>query len=614
VLALLALSASASQQGASQQGAVIRVAAGDNLQAALDRAKAGDTILLAQGARFSGSFVLPAHAGTTFITIRTGGEGLPGPGVRTSPRHAAALAELQSSDNRPALRTAPRAHHWRIENVAFGPNRNGDGNIIELGDSATTVRDEIPHTLVLDRVYVHGDPAIGQKRGIALNSATTEIVNSHISDIKSTGFDTQAICGWNGPGPFLIDNNYLEAAGENIMFGGADPAVRGLLPQDITITRNHITRPASWREPLLAPPATVRGTASGEGTLAAGTYIYKVVAERPAGRGEVALSAPADSEDVRLSGPGSVTVEWAPVDGAVAYRVYRTGGSGKPMSFRADKPPFTDTGAGGTAGAPRARGTVWQVKNLLELKMGRNVRIDGNLFERHWLGAQSGYAFVFKPSNQNGRAPWTTIENIQFTNNVVREVGGGINIHGKDATRESVRGRGIVVRNNLFVIDRKAWGGPGDFVQIGSGPADVAIERNTVIHDGRILSLYGSAKASPIDGLVFRGNVLRHNQYGVKGDGTGIGRDAFATFAPDAVFEGNVIAGGDRAKYPEGNRFIAPREFETLFVDPAGSDFRLRGEAPARSGVGAEWDALTSAFNANTSAPAAPAPRPRSTN
>ena len=30
--------------------------------------------------------------------------------------------------------------------------------------------------------------------------------------------------GWNGPGPFLIENNYLEAAGENIMFGGNDPS------------------------------------------------------------------------------------------------------------------------------------------------------------------------------------------------------------------------------------------------------------------------------------------------------------------------------------------------------------------------------------------------------
>jgi hypothetical protein len=498
--------------------------------------------------------------------------------------------------------------------VAFGPNRNGDGNAIALGDADATAREDIPHTLVLDRVYIHGDPAIGQKRGIALNSGATEIVNSHVSDIKSTGVDTQAIAGWNGPGPYLIENNYLEAAGENIMFGGADPSVEGLIPQDITITRNHITRPASWREPLLPPPGGLRAIASQGGTLAAGAYRYAVVAERPAGRGEVAVSAPAEAGEVRLAERGSVAIEWQPVEGAAAYRVYRTAGGGAtPVFFRVAKPGFADTGEPGTAGTPRAKGTVWQVKNLLELKMGRNVRIDGNLFEHHWAGAQPGYAFVFYPANQGGRAPWTTVENVQFTNNVVRHVGGGININGMDPRNESVRARGVVIRNNLLVIDSKAWGGPGDFVQIGSGPADVVIERNTVIHDGRILSLYGGRKASAIEGLVVRGNVLRHNRYGVKGDGTGTGREAFEAFAPDAVFERNVIAGGDRSWYPERNEFIPAQDFESLFVDAAASDFRLRRAEGARAGIGAEMEALKPAFSASTSAPDAPAARPRST-
>jgi hypothetical protein len=312
---------------AVRQPAPIRVAAGGDLQAAIDRAQPGDTILLAAGARFSGSFVLPVREGSSFITIRTDAEGLPGPGVRTSPLYVGRLAVIQSPTNSPALRTAPRAHHWRIENVAFGPNRNGDGNVIALGDAESqTTRDAAPHTLVLDRVYISGDPAIGQKRGIALNSGATEIVNSHISDIKSTGVDTQAIGGWNGPGPFTIENNYLEAAGENIMFGGADPAIEGLVPQDITIRRNHFARPVAWREPLLPAPAGVRAAIGQGGTLADGPFVYMVVAERPAGQGEVAVSAPAESDEMRLPGRGSVTVEWTPVAGATGYRVYRTGG------------------------------------------------------------------------------------------------------------------------------------------------------------------------------------------------------------------------------------------------------------------------------------------------
>lgn len=101
----------------------------------------------------------------------------------------------------------------------------------------------VPHNLVVDRVYIHGDVTVGQKRGIGLNSASTSIVNSYIAEIKAEGQDSQAICGWNGPGPYLISNNYLEAAGENVMFGGADPAIVDLVPSDITFTRNHLFKP-----------------------------------------------------------------------------------------------------------------------------------------------------------------------------------------------------------------------------------------------------------------------------------------------------------------------------------------------------------------------------------
>jgi hypothetical protein len=31
--------------------------------------------------------------------------------------------------------------------------------------------------------------------------------------------------GWSGPGPFKIVNNYLEAASENVIFGGGDPTI-----------------------------------------------------------------------------------------------------------------------------------------------------------------------------------------------------------------------------------------------------------------------------------------------------------------------------------------------------------------------------------------------------
>ena len=234
---------------ASEGPAAIRVGAGGDLQEALDRARPGDVIELASGASFTGNFVLPAKPGNRYIILRTAPTaGLPDPSSRIDPSHSGKLARIQSPNSSPALRTAPGAHHWRLMLLELGPNGSAGGDILVLGDgTAAQAGQSAPHDLVVDRCYIHGDPARGQKRGIALNSASTIVVGSYISDIKLTSQDAQAIAGWSGPGPFLIENNYLEASGENFLLGGAVPAVNGVIPSDVVFKRNHVSRPLSWR-------------------------------------------------------------------------------------------------------------------------------------------------------------------------------------------------------------------------------------------------------------------------------------------------------------------------------------------------------------------------------
>lgn len=230
---------------------IISVSASAGLQQAIDRARPGDTIQLASGVTYTGNFVLPNKSGTHFITIRTApAESHPREGVRVQPTHAPSLAKIQSPNGLPALRTAPGAHHWRLQLLEFLPLATSSGDIIALGDggSAQTDRTQVPHQLIVDRCFIHGHPDRGQKRGIALNSGTTTISNSYISDIKVKGQDSQAIAGWNGPGPYVIENNYLEGAGENFLLGGADPAIQGLVTEDVTFRRNHLAKPITWRD------------------------------------------------------------------------------------------------------------------------------------------------------------------------------------------------------------------------------------------------------------------------------------------------------------------------------------------------------------------------------
>jgi len=234
----------------SSIASTISAGSGPELQSAIVNAQPGDTILLARGVVYTGNFTLTSKGSSTnstaMITIRTNGDsGLAADGQLVTPAMAPQLAKIQSPNSLPAILTAPGAHHWRLMLVEI--LGNGFGDLIALGDGGETSLTRVPHHLVLDRVYAHGDPVLGQKRGISLNSASTTIMGSYISDIKAVGQDSQAICGWNGPGPYIMSNNYLEAAGENVLFGGADPAIPNLVPSDVMIWGNLISKPIAWR-------------------------------------------------------------------------------------------------------------------------------------------------------------------------------------------------------------------------------------------------------------------------------------------------------------------------------------------------------------------------------
>jgi hypothetical protein len=228
----------------------VTVPAGGDLQAAINRARPGDLILLEPGVLYVGNFTLPETTGSQYITIRSSASASHFPiNGRVGPEHERWMPRFRSPNGAAVLATAPGAHHWRLQWLAFEANVGGAGDIILLGDGSGEQRDlaRVPHHFELDGLIVRGDPARGQKRGIALNSGTTTIRNSDIREIKAVGQDSQAICGWNGPGPYLIENNYLEAAGENVMFGGAEPAIDGLVPSDITFRGNYVTKPLGWR-------------------------------------------------------------------------------------------------------------------------------------------------------------------------------------------------------------------------------------------------------------------------------------------------------------------------------------------------------------------------------
>src|SRR3954469_10743056 len=316
-----------------------------NVQAAIDAAAPGDTILLRAGETFVGPFILRAKpASTSWITIRSDAADsqFPAAGVRLIPSGKPnantsrsllprLLGQGGALKTTPVLRTAAGAHHYVLKFLEVDGAANlGFETLIALGDDTTATP---AHDLVVDRVYAHGDAYRGMKRGIALNSRSTDVLNSYISDIKGVNTDAQAINGYNGAGPFRIINNYIEAAGENLLFGGSDPAVSQLVPSNIEIRGNHFFKPLSWRNAILATPGSPRVTStSGSGSLAAGTHYFTVVAVMNTDN-EIPVSAPSAEVNGASSGAKAITLSWSAVAGADRYRIYRGTSAGQESRY-----------------------------------------------------------------------------------------------------------------------------------------------------------------------------------------------------------------------------------------------------------------------------------------
>jgi putative Ig domain-containing protein len=567
----------------SASAATIVVPAGGDLQSAINTAQSGDVITLAPNATYTGNFVLPNKGALAdYITIRSAAADalLPPAGVRMTPSFSSKLPKLRSPNGMPAMQVAPAANHWRLLFLEFLGNKDGAGDVIALGagGSTQTQLSHVPYALILDRVYVHGDPVAGQKRGIALHSRDTSILNSWVTECKAINQDSQAISGFNGPGNYLIENNYLEGAAENFMMGGSDPTIPGLVPTNITFRRNYLRKPLAWRDPIIATPSNVAATpAPGAGSLAADTYYYKVQARGTAGQQITASSAASAQVSATIAGTtGGVTISWTPVSGATEYRVYGRTNNGQNMYWVTTNPYLTDNGSAGTSGTPAA-GTKWSVKNIFELKSAQDVIVEGNVFDGMWMADQPGYPIVFTPRNQNGGAPWTVVQRVTFQNNLVRHTAGGVNMLGTDNVSPSQRTNHITVRNNIFDdLTAATWGSGSRPFQLGDGADSITIDHNTVMNtQPTVFWLYGV----PSTAVTYTNNMSAHSTYGIFGSGQSSGNPSISTYLPGSVVRANVLAGGSASKYPAGNFFPSVAVWQSNFVNYSAGDYHLNASS-----------------------------------
>ena len=453
-------------------GQLIKVNTSASFQSALNSANLGDIIELQTGTTFTGPFTLPnktSGKGWIYI-ISSAYSSLPAPCTRVSPDDAINMPKLiVAAGSGGTINTHSNAHHYRFVGIEFKPKAgNYIYNIIYIGNSETSVA-ELPNNLVFDRCYIHGDPVAGSRRGILMNGAFISVIDSYISDCKEDGADSQALAAYSTTGPIKIVNNYLEGAGENVIFGGADPSIPNAVPSDIEIRCNHFFKPLSWM----------------------------------------------DEE--------------------------------------------------------------WDIKNLLEFKNAQRVLVEGNHFENCWPNAQSGFALLLTPRNQNNTAPWSVVQDITLRFNTFDNIAQGVNISGYDAPNISQRTSRILIQNNVWNVTNLGTGGDGRLFQVLNGPTDVIFDHNTGFCTNAYMVSDGSPKT---DFFVFQNNLVSYATYGFIGSGTAYANTTLAMyFNPNWEVTKNAIIGGSPTNYPTGNYF--PVNIAAVkFMDYTGGDYRLLVSSP----------------------------------
>jgi hypothetical protein len=484
---------------AAPSGATLTVAAGDDLQAALEKAQLGDTIVLEAGATFTGPFKLPNKTtGNGWIYVVSSKlTSLPAAGERVGPNDAVNMPKIVSRAYNNAVTTIANSHHFRFVGIEFAPVAGGAlYDLVVIGS-----KEPLPHHIVFDRCYVHGDPGVNDRRGIVMNGAFVAVVDSYISDFQEVGADSQGLLAYNTSGPLQIRNNYIEAAGENVMFGGADSSAPALVPGDIEISNNYFFKPLS-----LIP-------------------------------------------------------------------------------------------------------TKYTVKNMLEFKAARRVRVAGNTFENNPLKGQNGFAVLITPRNQSGTAPWSATSDIAITDNVLINVGSGFNIAGGDNHHPVPQTERILIRNNVIGVTGLN-GADGRTFQFMGGGTDYTIDHNTIINSASPPGSPASdlamvdSKLPKISNFLFTNNLSTRTHWGFFGNAVGEGNPALNGNFTNWIFSKNVLVGAPAGSYPSGNFF--PTDVAAVrFANPAGGKYSLAADSPYKNAgtdgtdIGANGASATNAMLPN---------------
>jgi hypothetical protein len=354
------------------------------------------------------------------------------------------------SDNPIPNRASPLNEYPTINGIL---TNNAIANIINLkikGKIKESTLIDSGDNLHLESCIIMGSTA-GQHRGILANASNLTFIKCYIAGIIDS-IDTQAIAAWDGCKNLLVDDCYLEASGENILFGGADAINEGMLPQDIVISNCDIVKLLEWKT---TPSITV--------------------------------------------------------------------------------------------------------KNLFEVKAGKRIKVSNTRMKNSWTSGQDGFGILLTVRNQDGSAPFSTIEDITIENCNLDNLGAGIQILGQDYSHPSGILKNVTIKGTKFTNINGA-NGSGRQVFISRGSQNLSIDTCEFYGD-KLNSAFNFDDPTILNkNLSVTGSLFQEGDFGIFGTGApALGEPALAMYAPHYNWKDITIKKGDSGRtivYPVGTTVV----------------------------------------------------------
>lgn len=413
-----------------------------------------------------GSFVIDnsAYTGTNWIIIRSSGFASLTPGTRVT-TDVTNMATITQTENKTSFRVNFGGHHVRVIGIEFTV---AVATVLHLaigtdsGFQTPFFLSELAHHVIIDRCYFHStSETLIARVGITVNCNYFACIESRGENYKD-GSDNQAILFAACQGPIHVENNYLSASSENIMFGGNDLLRNERQHVDITGSPTGGTftlsfdgegpsDPIAWNADEEAVQTGLESLSNIDpGDVACTKGPLPTFTVRVDFTGKYGIQ-----EVVEMTTDGALLTGGASPDSTVT--TFRTGG-GPPIIpsdiriwrnhfFKPDKwnkwhPDFNELPDGGFDGG-------WNIKNSFELKSAKRIHFWGNVFDNSWVDGHLNM-LTMTIRNQDGKDNFTTVRDVTFENNLFKKGPHWMNLLSDDDMQVSSNFRRMKIRNNLI--------------------------------------------------------------------------------------------------------------------------------------------------------------------